>query len=503
MKERFNSIRFRAWLIFVVFSLLIIGFLYVLQILMLPSYYEYMKIRETSEAVNRIKYTWNYQPEKLSSVVTEIASQKMIYIEVSDQNRLYVRKSSLDKNNSEIYELIANLNENDMEKFISGEDVYFTATIPRSQNNSKAIIMKAQINDSSVNNNPYNTNGDVRVYIFNYLEPLGTTAAIITSQLALAAGTIILCACIMSVFFSDGITKPIVKISKSALKLPQGNFHMETKKTQFYEINELTEVLNSASDEIAKTDNLRKELMGNISHDLRTPLTMIKAYAEMIRDLSGDIPEKREKHLQVIIDETDRLTSLVTDILDLSKLQSGVAEMNYEEFDFSEHLKDLVSRFSLLNEIKDYKVQLNAEPDIFIKADMSKLDQVIYNFINNAITYTGDDKTIKVSLFRKSAGTARFEVTDSGVGIDEENLKFIWDRYYRVKKDGETHQRAKKGSGLGLSIVKGVLEMHKFKFGADSTVGIGSTFWFEFNDISALNVQTTAAKKSKRNSKEK
>ena len=88
--------------------------------------------------------------------------------------------------------------------------------------------------------------------------------------------------------------------------------------------------------------------MANISHDLRTPLTMIKAYAEMIRDLSGDNPEKREKHLQVIIDETDRLTSLVTDILDLSKLQSGVAELKYETINLSEHLGDIVPRFSLL-----------------------------------------------------------------------------------------------------------------------------------------------------------
>ena len=153
--------------------------------------------------------------------------------------------------------------------------------------------------------------------------------------------------------------------------------------------------------------------------------------------------------------------------------------MNYEVFDFSAHLEDLVSRFTLLNEIKDYKVLLDAEPKIMINADVTKIEQVVYNFINNAITYTGEDKTVRIRLYRKEKGVVRFEVSDSGIGIDEENLKYVWDRYYRVKKDGETHARAKKGSGLGLSIVKGVLEMHNFSFGVESEQGKGSTFWFE------------------------
>lgn len=499
MKEIFHSIRFRVWFIFVVFALLIISFLYVFQILMLPGYYEHMKIKETSEAVKEIKRTWNYEPENLSLVVTEIATQQRIYIEVSDQNRVYARKSSLDKNNYEISEILNGIEESNMEQHYFGNDVYFTATIPRSHNNSKAIIMIAKINDKSVVNSYYSPTGEVKVHIFNYLEPLGTTLNIINSQLVLVSVIIIIFAFVLSVFFSNSITNPIIQISKSALKLPAGEFHMDVKKYQFWEINELTEVLNSASEEIAKTDNLRKDLMANISHDLRTPLTMIKAYAEMIRDLSGDIPEKREKHVQVIIDEADRLTSLVTDILDLSKLQSGVAEMKYDTTDFSQHLSDLVSRFELLNEIKEYKVELSNEPDIHIYADIQKIDQVVYNFINNAITYTGEDKTVKVRLYRKGNGICRFEVTDSGIGIDEENLKYIWDRYYRVKKTGETHKRAKKGSGLGLSIVKGVLDMHKFNFGADSTVGVGSTFWFEFPEY-IIQKETTPppTKKSKK-----
>ena len=219
--------------------------------------------------------------------------------------------------------------------------------------------------------------------------------------------------------------------------------------------------------------------MANVSHDLRTPLTMIKAYAEMIRDLSGNDPEKREKHLQVIIDETDRLTLLVSDILNLSKLESGVMPIELMNFDFSEDLKDIISRFSLLDDMKDYQVRLEAEDGIIINADRQKIEQVVYNLVNNAINYIGEDKLVIVRLYRKNPNTARFEVADRGLGIPTEKLPYIWDRYYKIDRS-ENYKRSIKGTGLGLSIVKGILNSHGFLFGCDSVLGQGSVFWFEF-----------------------
>ncbi len=470
---------------FIIFALLIIAFLYVFQVVMLSSYYEYMKTLETSDTVRIIKETWNNDPQELSQTVNDLAAERQLYIHVADDNRVFAHRNFLGRNNQEIRDIIFSLDEEQMERYQNGEDVYSMTTLPRSKDGSKAIVMISRIAGEEDENSEYVANGDVKAYVFNYLEPIGSTTKIIYSQLNLTAVLIIFGAFLISIFFSNSITRPIVQISKSALKLPQGEFHLETKRRQFSEIKELTETLNSASDEIAKAEDLRKELMANISHDLRTPLTMIKAYAEMIRDLSGNNPEKREKHLKVIIDETDRLSSLVTDILDLSKLQSGVAELNTEVFDFSRHLSDLASRFVLLNEVRDHDIVLKAEPDIYIKADITKLDQVVYNFINNAINYSKDDKTVTIRLYRKAGSIVRFEVQDKGIGIDEENIKYVWDRYYKVKSDGETHIRAKSGSGLGLSIVKGVLEMHKFNYGVDSKPGVGSTFWFECSESPA------------------
>ncbi len=298
----------------------------------------------------------------------------------------------------------------------------------------------------------------------------------------MSASIILIIACLVSILLASRIANPIVKISRSANKLITGEFNMPVDNSDYAEIAMLVENLNAASSEIAKTEKLRKDLMANISHDLRTPLTMIKAYGEMIRDLSGNNPEKREKHIKVIIDEADRLTALVADILNLSKLQSGVAEINVSTFDFSAHLKGIMSRFGILNtddEKRNCVIELDITDGIWISADITKLEQVVYNLVNNGINYIGDDNKLIVRLFENGKKTARFEVTDHGVGIPEENLPYIWERYYKVDRS-ENHKRAVKGTGLGLSIVKGVLEAHHFRYGVISTVGIGSTFWFEF-----------------------
>ena len=238
-----------------------------------------------------------------------------------------------------------------------------------------------------------------------------------------------------------------------------------------------------ASTEIARVETLRKDLLANVSHDLRTPLTMIKAYAEMIRDLSGDSPEKRTKHLQVIIDETDRLTLLVSDILNLSKLQSGMIDMDMKVINFSSHLREIVSRFSMLEKTE---VNLEMQDDIYISADSKQLGQAVYNLIINAINYSGED-IVTVRLHTIKGGKVRFEVADSGIGIPKEQLPYIWERYYKVDRS-ENYKRAVKGTGLGLSIVKGVFERHGFNYGVDSEVGKGSTFWFECPQVKMKNV---------------
>ncbi|MBE7085388.1 MAG: HAMP domain-containing protein, partial [Clostridiales bacterium] len=265
---------------------------------------------------------------------------------------------------------------------------------------------------------------------------------------------------------SGWVTRPVIEMQGKANALAHGDFTVDFHGDDYaQEIFELAEELNYARDELAKTDAMQKELIANVSHDFKTPLTMIKAYASMIMEISGDIPEKRNKHAQVIVDEADRLTTLVSDVLELSKIRSGLERLHDTVFDMSTYVKEIISRFQYLVETHGYQFSIKVEKGLYTRGDETLLGQVLYNLIGNAVNYTGEDKRVEIVLKKTSDTVFRFMVKDTGAGIKQEDVSTIWDRYYR---SSETHKRPVKGTGLGLSIVKTVLERHRFVFGVDS-----------------------------------
>ena len=466
--EQVKSIRFQVWIRFEAIVLGMLTLTYIFLIAMFPTFYEWMKTYEISEALVSIRTVWN--TDDLSQTVMRLAYGKKMMIEISPPVDYY---SSIRSNGMGGSSALVNISKDEYcEQVMESETGLVYKRFRDDREDNTVLMVCSYIGEDK-------TNPDAFIVICNYLQPVGTTMSIFTRQFLFVTIITTVITLFVSTIFAMKISDPIIRINKAAKQLPQGKFEVTTRERDYEEIKQLCATLDSASKEIAKSEDLRRELMANISHDLRTPLTMIKAYAEMIRDLSGDNPEKREKHLKVIIDETDRLSSLVNDILDLSKLQAGVTEMNIRTFNLSDRLEGVISRFDILKENEGIIIDLQAEEDIYISADVTKLEQVIYNLINNAVTYTGDDNTVIVKLFRKQPGVVRFEVTDHGEGIPPDQLANIWDRYYRVSERNKTHKRAKMGSGIGLSIVKSVLEQHCFAYGADSTVGVGSTFWFE------------------------
>lgn len=201
---------------------------------------------------------------------------------------------------------------------------------------------------------------------------------------------------------------------------------------------------------------------------------MIKAYAEMIRDLTGENKQKRDSQLDVIISEADRLTALVTDLIQISRDENESRSLTPEVFNLSEMISDITIRFAQTN--PDYTIQVQAEADRLVYADKESIGQVLYNLISNAINYTGPDKTVRITLKEIPHKRIRVEITDSGLGISKEELPLIWERYYRSRN---THQRAVAGSGLGLSIVKSALSQQNLPFGVESELQKGSCFWFE------------------------
>lgn len=304
------------------------------------------------------------------------------------------------------------------------------------------------------------------------ISPVNATVQTLRTQLLIITAIMVALAVVMALVISRIISGPIVKINESAKVLATGNYNIQFDENGYREIGELGKTLNYAARELSTVENLRRELIANISHDLRTPLTLITGYSEVMRDIPN---EYTPENVQIIIDEAKRLTNIVNDVLDLSKLQSGTQELERERFCLTQTAREIINRLVKLTEQNGYRIDFTCGKEVYVFADELRISQVIYNLLGNAINYAGPDKKVRV-VQKVQDGNVRIEVIDTGEGIPGDKLPYIWDRYYKVDK---SHKRAAVGTGLGLSIVKAVLDMHNAKCGAESSEGQGSVFWFE------------------------
>ena len=305
--------------------------------------------------------------------------------------------------------------------------------------------------------------------------PLDSTIKILKTQLEVTSIIALLFTLVISYAIARNISRPIVQLNASALELARGKFDTVFSGKGYREIEQLSDTLNYTASELGRVEKFRRELLANVSHDLRTPLTMIGGYAEMMRDIPG---ENTPENLQVIMDETHRLTEFVNDILDLSKLQSGMEHLEPETVNLTELLESIRTRYVSLTKNDEYHIELQAEEEVSVRCDENKISQALYNLMDNAVNHTGADKTV-ILRQKVSERSVRLEISDSGDGIPPDELPYIWDRYYRAEG---AHKRSVVGSGIGLSIVKSIFEAHKLLYGVESTAG-GTTFWVEFKRV--------------------
>ena len=308
------------------------------------------------------------------------------------------------------------------------------------------------------------------------ITPVEATVSTLQTQLYIITIITILLAAVIAFVIARRISKPIEEINKSAKVLAGGDYDTHFNGKGFLEIKELSDTLNTAAVELSKTENLRKELMANVSHDLRTPLALIYSYAEMMHDFPNEITPQQT---QTIMDETKRLTSLVNDILDISQLETRSIELRKTEYCLTESIAATINRTTELIRTDGYIINFDysEKEKIYINADEVKITQAFYNLLINAVNYSGNDKQITVrQSVNKLENYVKIEVIDNGEGIFPESLPYVWDRYYKVDKK---HKRPVAGTGLGLSIVKKIIDMHGGKYGVASEIGKGSIFWFE------------------------
>ena len=453
------SLNIAIWKYFLLFSIIILAFLWGFQVLFLNQYYKYGKINDVKKVANIITVYQNSR--NFSSVVNSASLDRSVCVEVTDGffNTLYT-SAYVGKG------CFTGKEENLKYKFdfISNQKNSSTYELINPQYNNETIVYAIKLT------------GGRYAFINTSIDPIDSTISILRGQLVFVSIIVLLLSFVISYFISSYISSPIVKMSKTAKKLGQGEFDVSfDSDTKILELDELSSTLNYSKNELKKTEELRRDLMANVSHDLKTPLTMIKAYAEMGRDLHKDNKKKRDKDMNTIIDEVDRLTLLVNDITTLSKMQSNIDVLEIENFNLIELITEILKRYEVYSELDDYKFIFNYnKDDIIINADKKKIEQVIYNLINNAINYTGEDNSVTINIIDRENDII-IEIIDTGKGISENDIPYIWDRYYKNKKE---HKRNLVGTGLGLSIVKNIFLLHGYEYGVNSKKNEGSTFYF-------------------------
>lgn len=465
------SIKFKIWAAIMSTAVLIIGTLWLLQVVFLEDYYLNFKGKDIHTDTQKIVEILNKDSieAKLESIY-EIAVEKTLCVDISNQYGLPIMTCE-------------GLGDN---CFLHMDDTNKRNIIAETINNSNKYVLtdiKHPTYDTRYNTcsiiTDTNANGKIIVTVTATLAPVVEAAGIIKNQLIYVSIVLALVATLIAFLVARSLTKPIRKINGAARAIANGMLDVDVYVKSNDEIGELSESFSYMTKELAKVNILQKELVANISHDIRTPLTMIRGYAEAIKDITGDDKAVRDHQLDIIVEETNRLNTLVSDALDLSLMQAGQIPLNLTTFDIEKKLKEILSRFELFEHADGFEFHLNNSigSPIMVLADEMRIEQVVYNLINNAINHIGDIKKITVNIYEHD-GDVRIDVVDTGIGISQTDLPLIWDRYYKPYKKTE---KKGIGTGLGLSIVKAILIKHNSKFGVNSTIGVGSTFWFTLN----------------------
>lgn len=460
-----KSIKFRLWMYFAAIGLSVVALIWFLQLFFMNHYYEEMKEGEVVRVASSIARSYQQDDDDLTAYIQELSVSNDFYVMMESENGVLL--FSPEQESRMPLSLYFDATPKLRDKLIESKGAPVSLRLNTGFDKYKTLAYGQKIQDSD---------GDLaNLYIFSPLYPVSSTVNILRHQLFYVTLVTLVLTCVLAVYFANRISKPIKSMTATAREMGQGNYDVNFEAKSYSEINNLAETLNSAAYELGMADTRMKDLIANVSHDLKTPLTMIRSYAEMIRDLSGENPEKRNAHLQVIIDETDRLNQLVGDMATVSAMQTHKTVLERSSFDLSAAAATILSSYDILSEREDYNFIFHAPKDCMAYGDENRIKQVIANLVNNAVKYCGEDKVIIVNI-RRTGKKLRLEVSDHGPGISQKELPHVWDRYYKTSTN---YARPTEGTGLGLSIVKGILTLHHAPFGVNSRLNKGTTFWFE------------------------
>ncbi|MCL2014238.1 MAG: HAMP domain-containing histidine kinase [Oscillospiraceae bacterium] len=484
MKIDIRGMKFQTWVYLTAFSAVILIVLWVLQFLFLDRFYYKMKLDEIRDVGDKI--VQKIDPSNFYDIMSEYAFNNNLRIILLDETGMMTGRFDGFRDNEQgtlTSGVITSFPRDVFGKVRQQFEETGTNKVcfinDNEWNDMSQAIYAAKIPITSLIAEPLTLalppDSSYYLYISGSVPPIDSTVSVLRTQFIIITVILFALSLAAALWISRRMTRPIAELTKSSERLAKGELDAAFYNEGFTEINRMAAAMNYAAGELRNLDNYRKEFIANVSHDLKTPLTIIKFYGEMIKDISGNDSEKRAAHCDMIAKEADWLSEMVEEILELSKFDSGVAGKANNRIDLSRCLQEVLAGFQVLSEKDGYVFENDIAPDLYVCGSETALRRVCLNLISNAVNYTGEDKRIFV-LLKDVGEKVRFEVTDTGEGVPEDKKSVIWDRYY---KSNETHKRAVVGTGLGLFIVKSILSQYKERYGVTSEIGKGSTFWFE------------------------
>ena len=322
--------------------------------------------------------------------------------------------------------------------------------------------------------------GEYTVLVTTSLVHVAEAGNVLSTVLPMTAALIFIMALSAAWLFSAWFTKPLRQLSSAARQMALGNYAVQVDSSRRDELGDLAQDFNHMASEVQHAAQMQRDLLANVSHDLRTPLTLIKGYAETVRDITGDDKAHRDEQMNIIVDEADRLTALVSSVMELSKVTSGADKCERVHFDMGQLCDEVSERYDAICAQNGWQLKLELpDEELPVYADPDMMQRALHNLLGNAMHHIGKDGIFILRAQRCTEGV-RVEVEDHGPGISADDLPYIFDRYYRSRSDS-----GKQGTGLGLSITKAIFQQHGFRFGVQSAIGMGTTFWFIMNDLPA------------------
>ena len=513
MKLNTRSFGFRLWIYFVLFTALIFTVLWLLQTVFLQSFYNAMLISNTGKAADQIIAV--SQDPSVDEKIDELARSNSLIVFITDTsgNILY---------SSDAFNGIRSRSKipDEAGKTDGAENIDGYGEKSDKKPDKRGGYLGPAMYDELLENLSRSENGVTELRTYDYylfgaytyynsaekavlfvgaaIEPVGASVTVISIQLVWVTILSLITGFVLSWFIARRFASPVRRLSLKARKLGEADYEKGSRKGFCSELDELNEALDRTHDKLREAQNFQMELLADVSHDLRTPLTMIKGYAEMVRDISREDEKQCAEDVAVIIKEADRLTALVNEIMEYSELKTNALSSarsygnsdggkkhsdgltpaftdtaNEELVDLSALVKSVADSFDTLYRHQGYTIEQDTADGIFTTGSAGRLERAVYNLTDNAVRHTGESRRVCISL-KGVEDTAVIEVRDFGSGIPDSEKERIWDRYYTSRM-----RHGKGVSGLGLAIVRQIAELHGGRCSVRSEKNKGSSFIIE------------------------